>query len=194
MRILWTHQCDRTCCLVQTKGWQGFKEKVHDRQCDGCGFILRCSFTLLCFLIIFTGFLCVSYFYSLKLFLYAFKNPCILNYDSSPKRAALVAQQWRIHMQRRRRRRQSPCWEDPLGERMATHCSILAWRIPWTEESGRRGFMGLRLKWRNTASPKSGKPRIASGREPFQYKPCQNSLNSNLIRRVLSSTKDTKSR
>ena len=26
--------------------------------------------------------------------------------------------------------------EDPLEEGMATHCSILAWRIPWTEESG----------------------------------------------------------
>ena len=24
--------------------------------------------------------------------------------------------------------------EDPLEEGMATHCSILAWRIPWTEE------------------------------------------------------------
>ena len=28
-------------------------------------------------------------------------------------------------------------WEDPLEEGMATHSSILAWRIPWTEESGR---------------------------------------------------------
>ena len=27
--------------------------------------------------------------------------------------------------------------EDPLGEGMATHSSILAWRIPWTEEPGR---------------------------------------------------------
>ena len=25
-------------------------------------------------------------------------------------------------------------WEDPLEEGMAIHCSILAWRIPWTEE------------------------------------------------------------
>ena len=25
-------------------------------------------------------------------------------------------------------------WEDPLEEGMATHSSILAWRIPWTEE------------------------------------------------------------
>ena len=27
-------------------------------------------------------------------------------------------------------------WEDPLEKEMATHCSILAWRIPWTEEPG----------------------------------------------------------
>ena len=26
--------------------------------------------------------------------------------------------------------------EDPLEEGMATHCSILAWRIPWREEPG----------------------------------------------------------
>ena len=30
---------------------------------------------------------------------------------------------------------QSLDWEDPLGKGMATHSSILAWRIPWTEES-----------------------------------------------------------
>ena len=28
-------------------------------------------------------------------------------------------------------------WEDPLEEETATHSSILAWEIPWTEESGR---------------------------------------------------------
>ena len=27
-------------------------------------------------------------------------------------------------------------WEDLLEEEMATHSSILAWKIPWTEESG----------------------------------------------------------
>ena len=26
--------------------------------------------------------------------------------------------------------------EDPLEEEMAAHCSVLAWRIPWTEEPG----------------------------------------------------------
>ena len=34
-------------------------------------------------------------------------------------------------------------WEDPLKKEMATHSSILAWRIPWTEEPGRLQFMGL---------------------------------------------------
>ena len=33
-------------------------------------------------------------------------------------------------------------WEDPLEKEMATHSSILAWRIPWTEEPGRLQPMG----------------------------------------------------
>ena len=31
---------------------------------------------------------------------------------------------------------QSLAWEDPLGKEMATHFSMLAWRISWTEEPG----------------------------------------------------------
>ena len=31
------------------------------------------------------------------------------------------------------RQGRSPGWEDPLEEGMATHSSILSWRIPWTE-------------------------------------------------------------
>ena len=31
---------------------------------------------------------------------------------------------------------QSLGWEDPLEKGMATHSSILVWRIPWTEETG----------------------------------------------------------
>ena len=34
-------------------------------------------------------------------------------------------------------------WEDPLEEGMATHSSILAWRISWTEEPGGLQSMGL---------------------------------------------------
>ena len=32
--------------------------------------------------------------------------------------------------------------EDPLEKEMATHSSILAWRIPWMEEPGRLQFRG----------------------------------------------------
>ena len=35
-----------------------------------------------------------------------------------------------------------PGLEDPLEEGMATHSSILAWRIPWTEEPARPQSMG----------------------------------------------------
>ena len=34
-------------------------------------------------------------------------------------------------------------WEDPLEKEMATHFSILAWSIPWTEEPGGLQFMGF---------------------------------------------------
>ena len=39
---------------------------------------------------------------------------------------------------------QSLVWEDPLEKDMATHSSILAWRIPWTEGSG--GLQSMRLQ------------------------------------------------
>ena len=32
--------------------------------------------------------------------------------------------------------------EDPLQKRMATHSSILAWRIPWTEDPGQHSLWG----------------------------------------------------
>ena len=34
-------------------------------------------------------------------------------------------------------------WEDPLEKEMATHSSILAWKIPWTEKPGGLQFVGL---------------------------------------------------
>ena len=39
-------------------------------------------------------------------------------------------------------------WEDPLEKEMATHSSILAWRIPWTEKLG-----GLQSKGRKESDP-----------------------------------------
>ena len=38
---------------------------------------------------------------------------------------------------------QSLGWEDPLEQEMATPSSILAWRIPWTEEPGGQQSMGV---------------------------------------------------
>ena len=37
----------------------------------------------------------------------------------------------------------SPVGEDPLEEGVATPCSLLAWRTPWTEEPDGRQSMGL---------------------------------------------------
>ena len=37
---------------------------------------------------------------------------------------------------------QSLGWEDPLEKEMATHSSILAWEIPWTEKPGGLQSMG----------------------------------------------------
>ena len=45
---------------------------------------------------------------------------------------------------------QSLDWEDPLEKEMATRYSILAWRIPWTEEPGRLWSMGLQRVRHNT--------------------------------------------
>ena len=36
-------------------------------------------------------------------------------------------------------------WEDPLEKGMAAHSSILAWRIPWTEEPGGLQSMGSQV-------------------------------------------------
>ena len=40
--------------------------------------------------------------------------------------------------------RETQGWGDPLEEGMATHSSILAWRIPWTEEPG--GLQSMQLQ------------------------------------------------
>ena len=43
---------------------------------------------------------------------------------------------------------QSLGWEDPLEKEMATHSSILAWKIPWTEEPGRlQSVHGVAKSW-----------------------------------------------
>ena len=51
--------------------------------------------------------------------------------------------------------------EDPLEEEIATHFSILAWRIPWAEESGRLQSMGLQSQTRLKGH--STQPEVKSG-------------------------------
>ena len=59
-----------------------------------------------------------------------------------PLRTSLVAQTAKNLSAMQEARVQSLGWEDPPEEGMATHSSILAWRIPWTEEPGGLQSMG----------------------------------------------------
>ena len=45
---------------------------------------------------------------------------------------------------------QSQVGEDPLEEEMAIHSSILAWKIPWTEEPG--GLLSMGSKTKNSST------------------------------------------
>ena len=56
--------------------------------------------------------------------------------------ASLVAQTVKRLPAMRETRVWSLGWEDPLEKEIATHSSILAWKIPWTEEPGRLQSMG----------------------------------------------------
>ena len=56
--------------------------------------------------------------------------------------ASLMAQRLKRLPAMRETRVRPLGWEDPLEKEMATHSSILAWRIPWTEEPGRLQSMG----------------------------------------------------
>ena len=47
---------------------------------------------------------------------------------------------------------QSPGQKDPLKKEMSTHSSILAWRIPWTEEPGRLQSIGHKGVGNNLAA------------------------------------------
>ena len=58
-------------------------------------------------------------------------------------RASLVAQTVKNLPAMQETRVRSLGWEDALEKEMAIHSSILAWRIPWSEESGGLESMGL---------------------------------------------------
>ena len=69
---------------------------------------------------------------------------------------------------------QSLGWEDPLEKGMATHSSILAWRIPWTEEPGGLQSMvsqKVRPEWAiNTFKENSwAKWKLVPGNHPHKY-------------------------
>ena len=56
-------------------------------------------------------------------------------YGASPEtRASLVAQTVKNLPAMQEMQVQSLGWEDPLEKGMATHSSILAWRVPWIED------------------------------------------------------------
>ena len=90
-------------------------------------------------------------------------------------------------------------WEDPLEKEMATHSSILAWKIPWTEETGRLQSMGsqrVRHDWATSLSggtvvknlradvgdlgliPGSGRSPEVGNENPFQYSCLGNPLDT----------------
>ena len=56
--------------------------------------------------------------------------------------ASLLAQRIKNLPAMQETRVQSLDWEDPLEKEIATHFSILAWEIPWTEELGGLQSMG----------------------------------------------------
>ena len=64
-----------------------------------------------------------------------FLGPCY-------SRASLVAQLLKNLPAVQETRVLSLDWEDPLEKEMATHSSILAWKISWTEEAGGLQSMG----------------------------------------------------
>ena len=66
------------------------------------------------------------------------------------KRSSLVAQMVKNPPAMQKTWLQSMGWDDPLGKEMATHSSILAWRIPWTEEPG--GWGGGNSPWGHKVS------------------------------------------
>ena len=62
---------------------------------------------------------------------------------SKEERASLVAQLVTNPPAMQETWVQSLVWQDSLEKEMASHFSIFAWRIPWTEEPGRVQSMGL---------------------------------------------------
>ena len=81
----------------------------------------------------------------------AFSFQCMTKFTTKKKSAIrdkVIGKKWMVAQTIKRlltmqeTQVQSLAWEDPLKEEMATHSSILAWKIPRTEECGRLQSMG----------------------------------------------------
>ena len=70
-----------------------------------------------------------------------------LHFFSNTVLASLVAQMVKNLLAMQETQVQSLGWEDPLEKGMATHSSILAWIIPWTEKLGGLQCMGVTKSW-----------------------------------------------
>ena len=79
-------------------------------------------------------------FITLQYFIYGLSPICDVHLHSH--RASLVAQMVKNLLVMQETRVQPLGWEDLLERGMAIHSSILAWRIPWTEEP-----CGLQFMW-----------------------------------------------
>ena len=64
------------------------------------------------------------------------RNHCVLEAATLKDRASLMAQRVKQLPAIKETWVRSLGWEDPLEKEMATHSSVLAWRIPWTEKPG----------------------------------------------------------
>ena len=75
--------------------------------------------------------------------------------------------------------------EDPLEKGMATHSSILAWRIPWTEEPGGLQSMGSQRVGHDWATNTRGFPGDTSGKEfLWQWRRCKRHGFSLWVRKI----------
>ena len=88
--------------------------------------------------------------YLLKIFLFIFFNGgkllfsvvLMFKWHLSQPRTSLVAQTVKNLPEMQETLVRPLCWEDPLEKGMATHSSVLTWKIPWTEEPGRLQSVG----------------------------------------------------
>ena len=78
-------------------------------------------------------------------------------------RVSLVAQMVKHLPAMRETRVRSLGWEDPLEKEMATHSSILAWEIPWTEDPGRLQSMGSQRVGHDWATSLSWRKKVKWG-------------------------------